>query len=591
MSGSLVFISYSHEDEVEKDRLLTHLGVLRPDLIDLWSDDDLGAGDHWEREITQAIGRAKVAVLLVTANFLNSDFILREEVPRLLKRRKHEGLVVFPVIAKACAWRTVPWLKEMQVRPKYGNPVWGQQAVHVEEDLAKIAEEVAMIVRTTKTAGTRALDPSKSSKAPGESSAALHRENSENLRVTRVLIVENDRKFRESLIDVFGDTDITFVEADSVESAKRILDGDQEIQIILLDLGLPGENGTSLLKCLKERGSDYRVIILTGHDELLPAHEAATFKVFHYLSKSEKGLTGQSVRFAVQQARQDIEREKLAKRNKSDEFDDVILNKYPTPFSYIYQELKSDLVDPEILARQKDIFELLLNFSAVVLVCEYLNSSTRNSELDILLSESILSPTLGDWLNITNDIVERKNDSEASFFLDKFSAFLTDSSKSNITDLIVMREKYLAHRTTLSAFEYQEVILRCNKLLVPLLQDYRFITSFLMCYVSSVQKVKTGYKYRLKECTGANPQLLFSIRELKLLMNANEVQLVNLDDDQFLSLHPFIILENCTDCKQLEIFFFFKLAEDKLHYRSYRTGHAITSSSQIKDFKEMFETR
>jgi len=142
-----VFISYSHKDENEKEKLLSHLGVLRgAGLIALWNDDQIAGGSDWEIDINDAIRKARVAVLLITASFLNSEFILSKEVPAFLQRRENEGLRVFPVIAKACAWKQVPWLAKMNVRPKNGKPVWSDGGSHVDEDLAAIAEEIAVIV-------------------------------------------------------------------------------------------------------------------------------------------------------------------------------------------------------------------------------------------------------------------------------------------------------------------------------------------------------------------------------------------------------------------------------------------------------------
>ena len=121
----VVFISYSHRDEAEKDKLLAHLGVLQgAGLIDLWRDDCISAGEEWYFQIKNAVIKAKIAVLLVTANFLNSEFVLKTELPELLNRRQNEGLVIFPVIARACAWRAVDWLQSMTVWPKNGVPGW-----------------------------------------------------------------------------------------------------------------------------------------------------------------------------------------------------------------------------------------------------------------------------------------------------------------------------------------------------------------------------------------------------------------------------------------------------------------------------------
>ena len=122
MSKPTVFISYSHKDEDWKDRLVTHLGVLRHQgLLDLWDDRRIAAGEDWHQEIQEAMAAASVAVLLVSANFLNSAFILSEEMPRLLQRRDNEGVHIFPVIVKPCAWQKVDWLRRMQARPKDGR--------------------------------------------------------------------------------------------------------------------------------------------------------------------------------------------------------------------------------------------------------------------------------------------------------------------------------------------------------------------------------------------------------------------------------------------------------------------------------------
>jgi hypothetical protein len=143
----LVFISYSRKDEQEKDQLLAHLGVLEEaNLIESWSDDQIGPGADWEMEISRAITTAKVAVLLITANFLTSKFVRQKEIPEILKRRDQEGLNIIPIISKACAWKTVDWLARMNVRPKNGRPIWGHSASDVDGNLAAIAEEIADIV-------------------------------------------------------------------------------------------------------------------------------------------------------------------------------------------------------------------------------------------------------------------------------------------------------------------------------------------------------------------------------------------------------------------------------------------------------------
>ena len=170
MTKPTVFISYSHKDEQWKDRLVTHLGVLyHQGLLDLWDDRRIGAGEDWYQEIHEAMDAASVAVLLVSAHFLTSPFILGKEVPRLLKRRDKEGLRIFPVIVRPCAWKQVKWLARMQVRPKEGRPLSAGDEHHIDADLAAIAEEIAAIIgpaaQVTPSEGYVPLGPEKISLA------------------------------------------------------------------------------------------------------------------------------------------------------------------------------------------------------------------------------------------------------------------------------------------------------------------------------------------------------------------------------------------------------------------------------------------
>ena len=83
----IIFISYSHRDEGWKDQLLPHIRMLEElGTLTMWDDRQIGVGDAWFEEITERLDRCKVAVLLVSADFLASQFCMRDEVPPLLER-------------------------------------------------------------------------------------------------------------------------------------------------------------------------------------------------------------------------------------------------------------------------------------------------------------------------------------------------------------------------------------------------------------------------------------------------------------------------------------------------------------------------
>jgi hypothetical protein len=160
-----IFISYSHKDEAWKDRLVTHLKVLeRQDLLEVWDDRKIGAGDRWFREIERALQEATIAILLISADFLSSGFILREEVPRLLERREKEGVRVIPFIIRPCAWEEVKWLNPIQARPLDGRALSGGNEHQIDTDLAALMKEITKLI----SADTRSKTASASQPIPPE---------------------------------------------------------------------------------------------------------------------------------------------------------------------------------------------------------------------------------------------------------------------------------------------------------------------------------------------------------------------------------------------------------------------------------------
>jgi adenylate cyclase len=100
-----VFISYSHEDKVWLGKLQTHLRpYVRRGGISVWDDTQIEPGMDWKQELGRALGRARVAVLLVSPQFLASDFVAQEEWPALLAAAKAEGLEVIWFVLSACSY-------------------------------------------------------------------------------------------------------------------------------------------------------------------------------------------------------------------------------------------------------------------------------------------------------------------------------------------------------------------------------------------------------------------------------------------------------------------------------------------------------
>jgi hypothetical protein len=112
VKGLSVFISYSHVDEDLKNDLVKHLKPLeRLGLIAEWHDRKLKAGTEWAPEISSKLKTADIILLLVSIDFINSDYCFDIELDEALKLHEEKKTRVIPVLARNCLWAQMPFAK------------------------------------------------------------------------------------------------------------------------------------------------------------------------------------------------------------------------------------------------------------------------------------------------------------------------------------------------------------------------------------------------------------------------------------------------------------------------------------------------
>jgi hypothetical protein len=118
-----LFISYSHEDELLKNELEKHLIMLkRSGKIQVWNDRKLIPGQEWDDEIKNELSAADIILLLVSADFNNSDYVWNTELASALKRHEEGTARVVPIILRKCEWKEMPYAK-LQALPKGARSV------------------------------------------------------------------------------------------------------------------------------------------------------------------------------------------------------------------------------------------------------------------------------------------------------------------------------------------------------------------------------------------------------------------------------------------------------------------------------------
>jgi formylglycine-generating enzyme required for sulfatase activity len=155
-----IFISYSHQDEKWKDALQKQLRVfqLHAD-FPVWDDRQIDIGDTWLPRIEAAIAAAKVAILLISSDFLISEFVCRQEIPRFLQRRAADGLRVVPLVVEPCPWQAVGWLASLQGATKDNEPLsrhaWDSYAL--KHELSQVALKVYHLLQESRAEEERQL--------------------------------------------------------------------------------------------------------------------------------------------------------------------------------------------------------------------------------------------------------------------------------------------------------------------------------------------------------------------------------------------------------------------------------------------------
>lgn len=148
-----VFFSYSHKDEEQRNELETHLAALkRQGVITTWHDRRIDAGDEFVGKISENLESAGIILLLVSSNFIASDYCYEVEMKLAMERHERGEARIIPTILHPCDWHGTPFGKLMAV-PTDGKPVSKFPNMHdafleVTKAIRNAAEKISGIVVT-----------------------------------------------------------------------------------------------------------------------------------------------------------------------------------------------------------------------------------------------------------------------------------------------------------------------------------------------------------------------------------------------------------------------------------------------------------
>jgi len=141
-----IFFCYAHEDELLLNQLKRQLRPLqRQELIDVWHDRDINAGTEWEQEISQHLNAADIILLLISPDFMDSDYCYCVEMKRAIERNEHGEAHVIPIILRPVYWQVEP-LDKLQALPKDSLPITSPKWGNLDEAFFDVAEGIRRVI-------------------------------------------------------------------------------------------------------------------------------------------------------------------------------------------------------------------------------------------------------------------------------------------------------------------------------------------------------------------------------------------------------------------------------------------------------------
>lgn len=188
-----VFFSYSHADEALRDQLEKQLAMLkRQGVIETWHDRRIGAGQHIGQAIDQHINTADIILLLVSADFIASDYCYDIEMQRAMERHHAGEAIVIPVILRACDWHHAPF-GQLNATPRDGKPI--TQWPDIDEAFLQVAQSVRAAVGRLPGA-VPATDTSQPPPPTSTPMSAPSGPRSSNLRVAKTFTQRDKDRFQ-----------------------------------------------------------------------------------------------------------------------------------------------------------------------------------------------------------------------------------------------------------------------------------------------------------------------------------------------------------------------------------------------------------
>ena len=270
-----IFCSYAHKDEELREELAVHLKPLENEgIVTVWSDRKIISGSMWEDNINTQLNSAQIILLLISPDFLASDYCNIEAKKAIERKNKGECRII-PIILRPSRWEKT-FLTNLKVLPKDGKPVtkWDSE----DDAFLDISEGINEVIDEAIEEQNKMWISNKNSK---------------------IIVIEDDQQWRDRLIVLLENANykVEAYNGYSDEVLLRLTDIDYELVIIDLNLDKAKSinEGKKIVEYVRKHESETPIIMISGVAELSDVRDAfVEFKISDFI---EKGLKWDTAHF------------------------------------------------------------------------------------------------------------------------------------------------------------------------------------------------------------------------------------------------------------------------------------------------------
>jgi hypothetical protein len=254
--------------------------------------------------------------------------------------------------------------------------------------------------------------------------------------------------------------------------------------------------------------------------------------------------------------------------------DAAFFGSLPFPIAVVFRKVVNAPNSTQRFSLLIELFEVVIRFVVLVNLADYINGRRRESLIaQIPACQKLYAPTLGDWVNMFGSLAELKASPESVPFLREIKHFTLDKYRRTLNEFVDIRNtSFRGHGATQTEQEYELKYQEHAPKVFDLIKSLGFLANYMLVKTGPMEKEGEFFKVGIQLLMGDNPHFEHGVITSRTPFDTNRVLYLNQEQESVV-LDPYIVLENCPECRRPEVLLLDKFNDRRITYLGYESGH------------------